>query len=554
MKKIISKIKFKSLFLIFGLMSISMPIALAKFPDGAEDIKAGKEVYTRHCWPCHGVEGAGDGPAAGILEPRPRNFVSALFKLRTTSTGNLPIDEDMFKTITNGMPGSAMPSFATLLSETERKQVIAYIKTFSEYFTDSSLDPYKATVNIGTAPQSSPDRIQKGRAAYEKAECFKCHGENGRGNGESAKELTDQEGYRILPRNLTKAWKYRGGTEVSDIYTRFTTGMDGTPMPSFVDNLNDEERWDLSLYVKSIIQERNLSGSMLKAKLVEGELPLDPNDPQWDQAEPLLVSLAGQIIWKPRWLIPSVDTMVIKALFNENDIAFNLKYDDRFKDVEHDEGSLVPPTDTAYPILASEDPEFDPHYMIMANDFILRDSVALQFPLKPVEGTEKPHFMWGYSGDPVYLLKYNADWQENTEKKSSVDELLGKGHKKPLASQPEENQTGIGNGIWDDGQWSVVIKRALLTEDKNDTQFEKGKFIPVSFQAWDGSNSEEGSRMALSTWNYLVLEAGTPAGVYIYTGIFIAIAYILEWFFTWRARKKKKANSFLNFNFSDKSY
>ena len=69
-----------------------------------------------------------------------------------------------------------------------------------------------------------------------------------------------------------------------------------------------------------------------------------------------------------------------------------------------------------------------------------------------------------------------------------------------------------------------------------------------------GSNSEEGARMALSTWNYLVLEAGTPVSVYVYTAIFIIIAYILEWFFTWRARKKKKDNKFLNFNFSSKGY
>ncbi|MGR3318470.1 MAG: c-type cytochrome [Candidatus Anammoxibacter sp.] len=554
MIKIISKLRLIGLFLIFGLIVVCISTATAKFPDAPDVIEAGKKIYGRHCWPCHGVEGAGDGPAAAILEPRPRNFVAALFKLRTTSTGSLPLDEDMLKTITNGMPGSAMPSFAKLLSETERKQVISYIKTFADYFTDSELDPYKFTVKIGTPPQATPDNIQKGRDAYQKAECFKCHGDKGRGNGESAKELTDQEGYRILPRNLTKGWKYRGGTSVTDIYTRFTTGMDGTPMPSFIDNLSDDERWNLSLYVKSLIQERNLAASMLKAKYVEGDLPMDSSDPLWDQAEPLLVALAGQIIWKPRWLIPSVDTMTIKALFNDNDIVFNLRYDDRFKDVVHDEASLEPPTDTAYPILESEDPEFDPHYMLLANDFVLRDSVAIQFPVKLEEGIEKPHFMWGYANKPVYLLKYNADWQEDSNKKTCIDEMNAKGHKNPPASQPEENQAATGSGVWDDGQWSVIIKRSLFTEDKNDIQFEKGKFIPVSFQAWDGSNSEEGSRMSLSTWNYLVLEAGTPVSVYIYTGIFIIIAYLFEWFFTWKARKKKKENSFLNFDFSNKGY
>ena len=217
-------------------------------------------------------------------------------------------------------------------------------------------------------------------------------------------------------------------------------------MPSFVDNLSDEERWNLSLYVKSLILERNLAGSMVKAKYVAGEIPMDAGDPLWDQAEPLLIALAGQIIWKPRWLIPSIDTMVIKALFNDNDIVFNLRYDDRFKDVEHDESTFEPPSKTSYPILESEDPEFDPHYMLLANDFLLRDSVAIQFPVKAEEGIEKPHFMWGYANKPVYLLKYNADWQEDSNKKSSVDEMNAKGYKNPPASQPDENQLATGKG------------------------------------------------------------------------------------------------------------
>lgn len=530
--------------LLFSVVIFFSTTSIAKLPENEESIAAGKKVYTRHCWPCHGEDGGGDGPAAEILEPRPRNFVSALFKLRTTSTGNLPIDEDMFKTITNGMPGSAMPSFANLLNEDERWQVIYYLKTFADYFSDPSLDPKKSVVSIGKPPQSTPDRIKKGRAAYEKGECFKCHGNEGKGNGESANELTNQEGYRILPRNLTKGWKYRGGTSLTDIYTRFTTGMDGTPMPSFVDTLTDEERWDLSLYVKSLIIERDLTGSMLKGMYVEGDLPTDPMDPTWNIAPVLDISLAGQIIWKPRWLIPSVDRMLVQCIFNDNDIAFNISYDDRFKNVIHDESTLIPPTDTAYPILASEEPEFDPHYN--NNVFDLRDSVAIQLPIKEIEGSEKPHFMWGGS-DKVYLMKWNADWQEDGSRKSSVDEMNAKGHKKPPYSQPEEGQTATGNGVYANGEWHIVIKKPLISDDKDDAQFVRGRLTPISFQAWDGSNSEEGSRMSLSTWNYLMMEGKTPIGVYIYTGIFVAIAGILEWFFTFKARRSKKKSGFLNF-------
>lgn len=543
MNLILKSKKLLSLIVFSIIITSSCLVNAAKVEENAGSIAAGKKVYTRHCWPCHGEEGAGDGPAAEILEPRPRNFVSALFKLRTTSTGNLPVDEDMFKTITRGMPGSAMPSFANLLKEEEIWQVIYYLKTFSEYFADSSLDPTKFVVNIGNAPQSTPALIEKGRAVYEKGECFKCHGNEGRGNGESAMELTDQEGYRILPRNLTKGWKFRGGTDVKDIYTRFTTGMDGTPMPSFIDNLTDEERWNLSLYVKSIIKERDLTGSMVRGFYIPSDLPTDPDDPIWNSVASLEISLAGQIIWKPRWLIPSVDSMYISAIFNDSEIAFKLVYDDRIENLEHDIESLIPPTDTAYPILESEDPEFDPHYMV--NQYILRDSVAIQLPIKPSDGPEKPHFLWGGGRNPVNLLKWDADTQK-------VTELIGKGHKSFPKPQPEASQKATGKGVYKAGQWNVVIKRSLLSEDKKDVQFEKGKLIPISFQAWDGSNSEEGSRMSLSTWNYLMLEGTTPISVYIYTGIFIAIAGILEWFFTWRSKKSQKTKGFLNF--VDKGY
>lgn len=537
--------------IIICIAIFSSSVVFAKIDENADSIVAGKKVYQRHCWPCHGEDGAGDGPAAEILEPRPRNFVSALFKLRTTSTGNLPIDEDMFNTVTNGMHGSAMPSFANLLNETERWQVVYYIKTFSEYFSDPDLNPYNKIVSIGAPPQSTPDRIKMGREVYEKGECFKCHGNEGRGNGESANELTDQEGYRILPRNLTKGWQYRGGTDVKNIYTRFTTGMDGTPMPSFIDNLTDEERWNLSIYVKSLIHERDLTGSIVKVFFVDGDLPLDPNDPVWDKVERLEISLAGQIVWKPRWLIPSVDQMYVKAIFNENDIAFKLVYDDRSKNVTHDVETLIPPTDTPYPVLASEDTDFKPHYL--NNKFNLRDSVAIQFPVKPSDGTEKPHFMWGGSSNQVQLLKWNADYQEDTDKKRCVEELNGTGPKNLPKLQAEDSQTAQGKGVYDDGQWSVVIKKPLLSDDKNDVQFVRGRLIPVSFQAWDGSNSEDATRMSLSTWNYLMLEGKTPIGVYIYTGIFVAIAGILEWVFTWKARKNKKSQSFLNFNFNDEA-
>ncbi len=60
------------------------------------------------------------------------------------------------------------------------------------------------------------------------------------------------------------------------------------------------------------------------------------------------------------------------------------------------------------------------------------------------------------------------------------------------------------------------MKRPLRTGDKNDVRFEKGVFIPMSVNAWDGSNGEHGLIMSLSTWHFVFLEAPTPVSVYVY--------------------------------------
>ncbi|MCA9480221.1 MAG: c-type cytochrome, partial [Nitrospira sp.] len=75
-------------------------------PPPAEQIEAGKRVYYTKCVWCHGVEGAGDGPGADRLWPRPRNFNGGTFKIRHTASGQLPlIDVDLFQTVTHGLPG-----------------------------------------------------------------------------------------------------------------------------------------------------------------------------------------------------------------------------------------------------------------------------------------------------------------------------------------------------------------------------------------------------------------------------------------------------------------
>jgi hypothetical protein len=75
--------------------------------------KAGKADYVRYCAGCHGNLGDGNGENANWLDPKPRNFQLGIFKCRSTTTGTLPTDQDLFDTIARGLVTSNMPQWNT---------------------------------------------------------------------------------------------------------------------------------------------------------------------------------------------------------------------------------------------------------------------------------------------------------------------------------------------------------------------------------------------------------------------------------------------------------
>ncbi len=171
--------------------------------------------------------------------------------------------------------------------------------------------------------------------------------------------------------------------------------------------------------------------------------------------------------------------------------------------------------------------------------WILRDSVDIQFPVKIPDGPVKPFFFLGNSGNPVNLWRWKADMQEDTEKKSAVEEYNATGFKNPIKVQPPESQATDSNGYWEDGRWRVVMKRTLTTEDKRkDIQFEKGKLIPIAFHAWDGANGEAGMKMSISSWYLLNLESRTPIMVYVYGFIGTMIIGLAEVWLVKKSRSK----------------
>ena len=494
-----------------------------KIPETEQAVAEGKVIYKERCSFCHGLEGGGDGPVADYLFPRPRDFTQGAFKLHSTASGEVPTDEDLYRTISRGIPGTSMPAWPTLTPQ-ERWKVLYYVKTFSDEF-----DPEEKPEMPPTGPNvaSGPETIAKGKEVYEKAKCWECHGREGRADGSKATDLENDWGFNILPANLTKGWRYKGGTSVGDIYQRFTTGLDGTPMPSYADTFSSEERWQLAHYVRSLIKDERGRGTVvIKAAPVTGDLPTDPGDTLWSGAAPVDVPLSGQVIIRPRLQNPSVDLLTVRALFNEKAVAFLLEWDDPVRDVVQGEaGEYIEQAESdSYP---SVRPYVDTEIAKPLPP--LRDAVEIQFPLKPPQGPQRPHFLLGNRTRPVVLWQWQADAQQEGRTPSPVTVMQASGHLKPPGVKPEAQQTVTGRGVWKNGRWRVVVRRSLKPpEGASDVTFQPGVFTPIAFHVWDGSNGETGLMMSISSWYNLVLPSKTPIAVYVYTFLAVVLSGLFE--------------------------
>lgn len=211
-------------------------------------IAQGKALYEANCAHCHGEQGHGDGYGAPFLVPPPRDFTTAYFKFRTTASGILPSDDDLFRTISRGASGTGMPPWQYLLSDQERWALVDYIKTFSPKFEAAHL---RTAIALPDAPGRSRD-ASRGRTVYEKMQCAKCHGPDGRGVGPSSASLVDSAGRFVNTRDLTQPGTYRTGWTEREIVRTLETGMNGVPMPAYTGAMTTREEYDLVAYVMSI--------------------------------------------------------------------------------------------------------------------------------------------------------------------------------------------------------------------------------------------------------------------------------------------------------------
>lgn len=210
--------------------------------------EGGRMLYVRFCIGCHGPDGNGEGMNAQWIDPKPRDFTEATFKCRSTPTGTLPTDEDLFNAITRGFVTTNMPSWRPLNPQ-QRADLVAFIKTWSPRWAKEKPG---APLNIPPETPITIESILHGRELFQKLECWKCHGPEGHADGPSASTLTDSKGNPIKPFNFSTGERFMCGDSNRDLYRIFMTGLDGSPMPSFADVIKPNDAWDLVHFLRTL--------------------------------------------------------------------------------------------------------------------------------------------------------------------------------------------------------------------------------------------------------------------------------------------------------------
>lgn len=534
--------------------------ARAESPDLGSDAQRtkGKALYEKFCSQCHGEAGDGAGVAAVHLNPLPRNFTTGKFKVRTTPSGAMPTTSDLKNVIRNGMPYSSMPAWPNF-SDDELTSLAYYVKSFSADF--SNADFLKSPVELPKAPAYSKESAEKGRKVYEETGCISCHGNLGRGDGTSAPTLKDDLGHPIRPADFTQRWTFRGGPTREDIFRTMTTGLNGTPMPAFGDALKPEERWAITDYMYSLGDgDDPRYANLIHVKHVEEPIDLGKGAAAFEGAPAARLPLLGQITEPGRELHPAITSVQVQAIYDADAIALLLRWNDMSAQktgtnspalkvpIEEESKPVEAPdaasagggktTDewgqevekpaektTAKPAAKPAEADVWGEQTPAANAAApgaastYSDAVAVQLPMTMPSGARKPYFIFGDEGNPVDL------WFVDLAK-DAASQWVGKG-----SSSVEQAEAAdvTSTATYQDGQWSVILKRALKPDGGGIT-FTQGTFVPVAFSAWDGFSNDRGNKRALSAWFALYVEpehVASPIGPMLRAGFLVFALEIL---------------------------
>lgn len=468
--------------------------------DQEPSVNRGRTLYKDKCAYCHGAKGGGDGPSAKYSSPKPRKLYKGQYKIRSTPFGKIPTDQDLFDMITNGYPGTSMPSWKHL-SITDRWSLVLYLKKLSKKFEKFvKRGKTHQLIQVPEPPPFTLESVASGKQLFVQ-NCSGCHGVKGRGDGASTHKIVDLDADTIWPRNLTKPWTFRRGATRKKLFMTLRTGLSTSAMPRFSGRIfKDQQIWDLVHYVQTLSpSQKPPLKPTIKVEKVSGELPTTPDHPIWKEKDAYFFPLFGQIMEPKKSYYPVHDGLKVKAVRNGADIAFLLYWDDPHPDpilstLTSVKESPAPPLP---PELQVEEEEEETPAETEPQEF--PDSIALQFPVNLSPDGEKPNFLNGDPNHPVNLWQ----WSSHPMQASEINARgLDKWERQPEASQGVDSKV-----FYRYGRYYLVMKRKLTTDDvSNDIQFRAGEKIPIAFNVWDGSQGQTGSKKSVSSWFEMVLE------------------------------------------------
>ena len=507
-----------------GLLVVTWSQGAELRPVSPKLLAMGKQLYGQQCAACHGVDGRGDGAAAYLLYPKPRDFVAARYRLVSTWE-RLPTDQDLYDTITRGMPGSAMPSWGHLPSE-QRWGLVHYIKSLAQKPLEKK--PQKAPGADGNGgqgiieppPEPPFDSAAKTRALemYKDA-CASCHGATGRGDG--AEKQVDEEGYPTRPRDLT-AGVFKGNHDPISLYRHIIAGIPGSPMP-MSDWAWGNDAWHLVHYVRSLSSDTQRERVEMRKFTIQAirvkTLPLHPDSGVWRLAPP--VNLHLMPLW---WRSNRPEEVTVRAVHDGKEIALLMVWQDETND----------------------------HTAIRPQDF--RDAGAVQLSLTP----DPPFFAMGAKGQPVNIWMWKSERQadlasafqelddiypnigidsypnltrspleqpvrsaltlesdkrfvtgwgagnivSDPQRNSPAEDLTSEGFGS-LAARPRIDQKVDSRGVYGKGSYRVMFRRTLTPTGRGAATLTPGTTVPIAFAVWNGSAGDRDGKKSVTIWQEL---------------------------------------------------
>ena len=442
-------------------------------------LQRGKKTYRQFCVHCHGERGQGKGRTSPYLYPLPRDVTLGIFKLRSTPGNALPRDEDLYQTLRDGVPGTAMPAWGDVLNELTLRALVEFIKTFSNRFQLESPD---FIMPIGLEPAFDRLSVKRGKILYQELRCGRCHGEEGGREGSLEQDLNDAWGNPSKVYDLRRTELYKGGATSDEVFQTLVTGMDGTPMNAY-DYVSGDELWHLVHYLQSNydqqIPDRVKMSETIISLHVSEDLVASPEADIWKKAPKTQVKLRAL-----QSVSSGFSRLSVQSLHNDQKIAFRLQWSD------------------------SSPNRAEPG----VSRFL--DGVALQFA--PGPAIHSTYYGMGEQNKSVNIWHWRADSNQkfvgkdiipqpkalDPFREQAVEELNASGFG-TLTVQSLEDQQVEGKGVWQDGRWAVVFVRELDTGSSFDARFVKVRKKLMAVALWDGTLKEKNANKRVSFWQEL---------------------------------------------------